>query len=111
MDASSRPATPSWRIASNVKGTIACARRQERLPNAGATLERDNALYDRLARLGDAPFTASQRQGFLDTFFATPSGREKPGRFWRMDFEALQPALAQLDAGNGAIDVQNPHDG
>ncbi len=75
---------------------------------ATAVAEHDRALYDRLATQRRPPFTAAQRRAFLDTFFATHSGREKPGRFWRMDFETLQPTLAQLDAADAAIDVENP---
>src|SRR5580693_8100491 len=93
-------------ISSNAKGTIACAKRAARLPSATAIADRQRALHERLSTLGDAPFTAAQRRAFLDTFFATRSGREKPGRFWRIDFETLQPTDAQLEASNATIEVE-----
>ena len=81
------------------------------MPSATANADQDRALYDRLTTLNDVPFTAAQRRAFLDTFFATRSGREKPGRFWRIDFETLQPTQAQLDVANATIEVENPNTG
>jgi Fe-S cluster assembly protein SufD len=81
------------------------------LPSATAVAQQDRALYDRLATLNDPPFTAAQRGAALDTFFATQSGREKPSRYWRVDFETLQPTSAQLDASDVTIEVDNPNDG
>jgi Fe-S cluster assembly protein SufD len=78
---------------------------------ATAVVVQDNPLYDRLATLPGVPFTATQRRGFLDAFFATHSGREKPGRYWRRDFETLQPSAEQLDGATPAIEINNPHAG
>jgi Fe-S cluster assembly protein SufD len=81
------------------------------LPSATAVADQGRALYDRLATLDDVPFTAARRREFLDAFFATPSGREKPGRYWRVDFETLHPTRAQLEASSATIDVENPNSG
>lgn len=81
------------------------------MPSATAVAEHDRTLYDRLTTLGDLPFSVEERRTFLDAFFATRSGREKPGRYWRMDFETLAPTEAQLAAGSLALDVENPNTG
>ena len=78
---------------------------------APAVADERGALYDRLEALRDLPFTAAQRRAFLDAFLSTRSGREKPGPYWRMDFETLQPTRAQLEAGDLTIDVDNPNSG
>lgn len=81
------------------------------MPSATAIAGEDRALYERLARLDEHPFSAAQRRGFLDAFFATPSGRERPNRFWRVDFETLQPTHAQLEASGVTIEAENPNSG
>lgn len=64
-------------------------------------------LYDRIASLGPSPFSLEQRTSALDRFVSLPSGREKPGRFWRVDFEAIRPDAAAIDPSAGTAQVEN----
>ncbi|HYL27006.1 MAG TPA: Fe-S cluster assembly protein SufD [Candidatus Nitrosotalea sp.] len=57
-------------------------------------------LYERLAHFDGALVAAAERHSALERFFSLPSGREKPGRFWRVDFESIVPehgAVAPAD--------------
>ncbi|MBV8529846.1 MAG: Fe-S cluster assembly protein SufD [Candidatus Eremiobacteraeota bacterium] len=55
-------------------------------------------LYERLLRFDDATLASAQRARLLDRFFSSSSGREKPGRFWRVDFESIAPVASAIDA-------------
>ena len=55
-------------------------------------------LHERLASLGDAPLSLDERTLLLERFFALPSRREKPGRFWRVDFDSIVPDAGAIDA-------------
>ena len=72
---------------------------------------RTHELYARLGPFDDALLDARTRSEALDRFFALPSGREKPGRFWRVDFEALAPEAGAIDPEAAEISVENrdPH--
>ncbi|HEX3457015.1 MAG TPA: Fe-S cluster assembly protein SufD [Candidatus Baltobacteraceae bacterium] len=59
-------------------------------------------FYERLAGTPAAPFTPEERRFALDRFFALRSGREKPGRFWRIDFETLAPSVTAI--GSSAVE-------
>src|SRR5579871_2858227 len=98
MDGSSKRAVTTWRISSSAKGTTSCARRRESLSSA-LTSEASAAegLYERLASLGDAPLSLDERTRLLERFFALPSRREKPGRFWRVDFDSIIPDAGAID--------------
>ncbi|HEX3670370.1 MAG TPA: SufD family Fe-S cluster assembly protein [Candidatus Cybelea sp.] len=68
-------------------------------------------LYARLGSFDDAIVDAVTRSEALDRFFALSSGREKPGRFWRVDFEALAPEAGAIEPETAEISVENrnPH--
>jgi Fe-S cluster assembly protein SufD len=72
-------------------------------------LVRDNleALYDLVPTLPQSPLRSDERLRALDRFAATPSGREKPGRFWRMDFESVQPDVRAVDLSPAIAHVEN----
>jgi Fe-S cluster assembly protein SufD len=63
-------------------------------------------LYDRLASFDNPLLDADSRRLALDQFFSLTSGREKPGRFWRLDFESIVPAANAIaaDAAHVAIE-------
>ncbi len=65
------------------------------------------ALYDVLASVGAAPIAIDERSRALDRFFSTPSGREKPGRFWKVDFETLEPDASAIDTGSANMRVEH----
>ena len=58
-------------------------------------------LYERLTAFGDAPVALDARRRLLDRFLSLRSGREKPGRFWRVDLEAMVPSAATIETGAG----------
>lgn len=64
-------------------------------------------LYERLALLDGPPLTHSERVQALDRFFSLASGREKPGRFWRVDFESIVPDASAIGLGGGSIRLEN----
>jgi Fe-S cluster assembly protein SufD len=65
-------------------------------------------LYGRLAAFGEAPFSLQERERALDRFFAQRSERERPGRFWRIDFETLVPSADAVAASGAAVRVESP---
>ncbi len=69
---------------------------------------RNAPLFERLATVPDSPFTREQRLRALERFVALRSGREKPGRFWRIDFETLAPDADAIELGNAIARVENP---
>lgn len=54
--------------------------------------------------------SADQRATALERFFSQRSGRERPGRFWRVDFETLAPAADAIDLSlaNAQIECDDP---
>ncbi len=48
-------------------------------------------IYERLSSFDLALLPIEARIRALDGFFSLPSKREKPGRFWRIDFESILP--------------------
>jgi Fe-S cluster assembly protein SufD len=82
------------------------------LPSAASVADRSpiaRPLYDLLANVPDLPLSRDQRLRALDRFLITPSGREKPGRFWRVDFESLVPDADRIDLSQEIGHVEN-HD-
>lgn len=77
---------------SNAAGTVSL--RQAHADNGPASPgEPERELYQRLHSLDfdGAVFSRDVRRAALERFLALPSGREKPGRFWRVDFERIFP--------------------
>ncbi len=68
---------------------------------------RTHELYARLESFGDALVDTQARSRALDRFFALPSGRERPGRFWRVDFESIVPEAAAIDFAAAEVSVEN----
>jgi Fe-S cluster assembly protein SufD len=66
-----------------------------------------NELYERLASFDGAPLARDVRTSALERFFSLRSGREKPGRFWKVDFESLLPDAAAIDLAAASVSVEN----
>lgn len=64
-------------------------------------------LYERLAAFDGELLSLDERARALDRFFSLPSGREKPGRFWRVDFESIVPDAGAIDSGVTGVTVEN----
>lgn len=71
----------------------------------GEAEARQDRLF--LSALPGTPLTSEQRVRALDHFLATPSGRERTGRFWRIDFESLRPHAACVDLSPAIASVEN----
>ncbi len=59
------------------------------MPSAIARAVAPENLEDAIAALDQAVLDAPARKALLSRSFELPSGREKPGRFWKIDLEAL----------------------
>jgi Fe-S cluster assembly protein SufD len=70
-----------------------------------------HALYEKLASFDESPLDLGARRAALDRFFSLPSGREKPGRFWKVDFETILPDAAAIDVSTYNLRVDNPNAG
>jgi Fe-S cluster assembly protein SufD len=68
-------------------------------------------LHDKVSSLERPPFDRSARAAALERFFSLRSGRDKPGRFWRIDFETIVPAAAAIDPAMGSLRIENAADG
>ncbi|MGC1381576.1 MAG: hypothetical protein WA814_11215, partial [Candidatus Baltobacteraceae bacterium] len=64
-------------------------------------------LYGALSAVDAPPIGRDERTRALDRFFSTPSGREKPGRFWRFDFETFAPQAAAIDLSPERLRIEN----
>lgn len=78
------------------------------MPNAQLSIERSEIAAG-LATFPELPLTREARERALDRFHSMASGREKPGRFWRIDFETLAPAGARIVSGTESARIENPH--
>jgi Fe-S cluster assembly protein SufD len=77
------------------------------LPSAAQTsTSSSGAFYELLDELDTTVVDGDTRARALDRFFALPSGREKPGRFWRVDFETIAPDPNAVSASGAQFDVQ-----
>lgn len=76
------------------------------MPEVVAPLE---ALHERLSGFDDVVLERAEREIALERFAATASGREKPGRFWRIDLESLAPNPDIVVTGGSALSIGNPH--
>ena len=68
-------------------------------------------LYDKVSSLERPPLDRSARTAALERFFSLRSGREKPGRFWRVDFETIAPSADAIGPASGSVRVENAGDG
>ncbi len=64
-------------------------------------------LYERLASFDGPPLDLGARMRALERFFSLPSGRERPGRFWRIDFDAILPDARTVNAGAAGVSVDS----
>lgn len=63
-------------------------------------------LYERIDALDGSIVDRGARTRALERFFTLPSGREKPGRFWRVDFEQIVPDAEAVGAAGARIDIE-----
>ncbi len=70
-----------------------------------------NELYEKLSSFVRPPLDFSARKAALERFFSLRSGREKPGRFWRVDFETIAPPADAIDLTGGNVRIENAGQG
>lgn len=66
-------------------------------------------LRERLSAFDAALLEANARADALARFAASPSGREKAGRYWRVDVDALAPDPGGVSAESGTVAIDNPN--
>lgn len=64
-------------------------------------------LYERLAAFDAPVLDTDARTRALERFFSISSGRERPGPFWRVDFDAILPDAGAIDPGAAEVAVEN----
>ncbi len=64
-------------------------------------------LYGRLASFDGPPLDLAARRRSIDLFLSSRSGRERPGRFWKVDFEDLAPSADAIDASETSVRVES----
>ncbi len=55
--------------------------------------------------LGDDALAEDVRRAALERFRALPSGRERPGRYWRVDLDALTIDDLRIDSSSGSVEI------
>ncbi len=68
-------------------------------------------LYEKVSSIEIPPLDRDARIAALERFFSLRSGREKPGRFWRVDFETIAPSADAIDLTGAGLRVDNAGDG
>jgi Fe-S cluster assembly protein SufD len=76
------------------------------LPSALATL---SELHERLAPFDLAVVDLDARTAALDRYETAHTGRAKPGRYWRIDLDALAFDASSIDPIAGEVRIDNPH--
>ncbi|HMF28271.1 MAG TPA: hypothetical protein VKE42_05830, partial [Candidatus Cybelea sp.] len=77
------------------------------MPNAtAAATPETHPLFERLETLDAELVDLDTRTRALERFFALPSGREKPGRFWRVDFETIVPDADAAAPAGAQLELQ-----
>ena len=72
-----------------------------------AVVPEELALYDRLDAFGDVPVARDARVASLGRFFSTRSGRERPGRYWRIDLESIAPVPETIAPSSGTLHIEH----
>ena len=67
----------------------------------------EQALRDRIGGFGDVPLPRAERAAALERFFSTRSGRERPGRYWRIDLESIAPVAASVAPQTGSLRIEH----
>src|SRR5579863_6487595 len=107
MGASSRPAQKTSLIGSNAKATTRSAKRSAQLPSATIP---ETELHRRIVGFDTAVLPAKERAEALDRFLSTPSGRQKPSRFWRVDLDTIVPDPETISLDGAAVRIANVPD-
>jgi Fe-S cluster assembly protein SufD len=77
------------------------------LPSSGAEVAAPNELYELLGSFDDALLSREERAQALDRFFALPSGREKRGRFWRVDLDSIAPDPRAVERTGASMQIKS----
>jgi Fe-S cluster assembly protein SufD len=65
-------------------------------------------LRERVGDFDSAVLARELRLQALDRFFTSRSGRERPGRYWRIDFESITPEAKSIAGVSGSVRIDNP---
>jgi Fe-S cluster assembly protein SufD len=64
-------------------------------------------LHDVLFGADTALLSRDERVTALDTFLTTPSGRQRPSRFWRVDLDTIAPDAAAIVPNAVTVRIEN----
>jgi Fe-S cluster assembly protein SufD len=70
----------------------------------------ETELHRRLQGLDATLLPLKDRAAALDRFLATPSGRQRPSRFWRVDLDAIAPNPETISSDAVTVRVENAPD-
>jgi Fe-S cluster assembly protein SufD len=73
----------------------------------GSAVASPNELYEVLSSFDGALLSHEERARALDRFFELRSGREKPGRFWRVDLESIAPDPRAVDGASSSLQIES----
>lgn len=74
-------------------------------PEAIAPL--DATAYERLAAFDATLRPSEERRALLERFFTTRAGRERPGRYWKIDLDAIAPDPDSVSSPAGTMRVES----
>lgn len=64
-------------------------------------------LHDAVADSDTIVLGSDERVRALDTFLTSPSGRQRPGRFWRIDLDTIAPDAQAISPSAVSVHVEN----
>jgi Fe-S cluster assembly protein SufD len=67
--------------------------------------QRAELLPKLLGTFADDTLTLESREAALERFALLPSGRERPGRYWRVDLDAIRVEDLPLSAKGGTVEI------
>jgi Fe-S cluster assembly protein SufD len=67
------------------------------------------SINERLSSLDATVLALPERLLAFERFASLHSGREKPGRFWRIDLESIVPDAERFSPAGATLGVENPH--
>ncbi len=68
----------------------------------------DDTLATAAEAFGDLPIARAERRTALERFRSTASGRERPGRYWKLDADILAPSADRSHVAAGSVEIRNP---
>jgi Fe-S cluster assembly protein SufD len=75
------------------------------LKSADAIVAPGERLYERLDLFSPALLSRAARADALDRFLSMRTGRERPGRYWRIDLDSIVPGAETIASPAGSVRI------